>query len=52
MREFFLDVAPDLDSFLVYYVFGAGYGEVGRDDDAWWGFLDDQGLITPGDEDT
>ncbi|WP_410816656.1 SUKH-4 family immunity protein [Micromonospora sp. 050-3] len=50
MREAFLEVAPDLDSFLAYYVFGAGYGEVGYDDDKWWGFLDEQGLTTPGDE--
>jgi len=49
-RELFLDVAPDLDSFLAYYVFGAGYGEVGFDDE-WWGFLDERGLTTPGDDD-
>lgn len=51
MREMFLDVAPDLDSFLAYYVFGAGYGEVAFDDDEWWGFLDEHGLTTPGDDD-
>ncbi|WP_444947734.1 SUKH-4 family immunity protein [Micromonospora ureilytica] len=51
MREAFFEVAPDLDSFLSYYVFGAGYGEVDSDDDEWWGFLDEQGLTTPGDED-
>jgi len=51
MRELFLDVAPDLDSFLAYYVFGAGYGEIGADDDTWWGFLDAHDLTTPGDED-
>ncbi|MEU7613964.1 SUKH-4 family immunity protein [Micromonospora sp. NPDC049204] len=50
MRETFLEVAPDLDSFLAYYVFGAGYGEVGSDNDDWWGFLDEQGLTTPGDD--
>ncbi|MEU4474962.1 SUKH-4 family immunity protein [Micromonospora sp. NPDC023888] len=49
-REFFLDVAPDLDSFLAYYVFGAGYGEIGFDDDEWWGFLGEQGLTVPGDD--
>jgi SUKH-4 immunity protein of toxin-antitoxin system len=51
MRELFLDLAPDLDSFLAYYVFGAGYGEVGHDDDRWWRFLDEHDLTTPGDED-
>lgn len=51
MRELFVDVAPDLDSFLAYYVFGAGYGEMGADDDKWWGFLDEHGLTIPGDED-
>ncbi|MEU5962190.1 SUKH-4 family immunity protein [Micromonospora parva] len=51
MREAFLEVAPDLDSFLAYYMFGAGYGEVAYDDDEWWGFLDEQGLTTPGDDD-
>ncbi|GAB3980921.1 SUKH-4 family immunity protein [Plantactinospora veratri] len=50
MRELFLDVAPDLDSFLAYYIFGAGYGEIGSED-RWWAFLDQQGLTTPGDED-
>ena len=51
MRELFLEVAPDLDSFLAYYVFGAGYGEIGFDNDEWWGFLGEQDLTTPGDED-
>ncbi|MET8043719.1 SUKH-4 family immunity protein [Micromonospora sp. NPDC005215] len=49
-REFFLEVAPDLDSFLAYYVFGAGYGEIGYDHDGWWGFLGEQGLTVPGDD--
>ncbi|AVT38346.1 SUKH-4 family immunity protein [Plantactinospora sp. BB1] len=50
MRELFLDVAPDLDSFLGYYVFGPGYAEIGAED-RWWAFLGEQGLATPGDED-
>ncbi|WP_433131281.1 SUKH-4 family immunity protein [Micromonospora sp. CA-240977] len=49
-REFFLEVASDLDSFLAYYVFGAGYGEIGFDHDDWWGFLGEQGLTVPGDD--
>ncbi len=51
MRGLFLEVAPDLDSFLAYYVFGAGYGEIGSDNDDWWRFLDEHDLTTPGDED-
>ncbi|MEU8211494.1 hypothetical protein AB0B85_20135 [Micromonospora sp. NPDC049044] len=49
-REFFLEVTLDLDSFLAYYVFGAGYGEIGSDKDGWWNFLVEQGLTVPGDD--
>ena len=47
MREEFAEIAPDLDSFLAYYVFGPGYREIGCDrPDHWWRFLHSQGLIT------
>ncbi|MDR7276601.1 SUKH-4 family immunity protein [Catenuloplanes atrovinosus] len=51
MREEFEGVASDLDSFLAYYVFGAGYAELGADDDEWWNFLADQGVAGSDDED-
>ncbi|GAA2711580.1 hypothetical protein [Actinoplanes palleronii] len=50
MREAFQQIAPDLDSFLGYYVFGAGYAEIGFDDDDWWRFLEEQDLTTPAEE--
>ncbi|MGW5556954.1 SUKH-4 family immunity protein [Micromonospora sp. NPDC003944] len=49
-REAFEQIAPDLDSFLAYYVFGAGYAEIGYDDDDWWRFLEEQDLTTPGEQ--
>ncbi len=53
MREEFEGVASDIDSFLAYYVFGAGYGEVAVDEepDEWWEFLERHDLTTAGDED-
>lgn len=49
MREEFEGVATDLDSFLAYYVFGAGYAEVAFEEpDEWWAFLGAHDLTTPG----
>jgi hypothetical protein len=50
MREAFQEIAPDLDSFLDYYVFGPGYAEIGQNDDNWWRFLGEQDLTTSGEE--
>ncbi|MGC4870060.1 hypothetical protein ACLQ3B_31995 [Micromonospora sp. DT53] len=50
IREAFQQIAPDLDSFLAYYVFGAGYAEIGSDDDNWWRFLEEQDLTSPGEQ--
>ncbi|KUL23959.1 hypothetical protein [Actinoplanes awajinensis] len=50
IREAFQQIAPDLDSFLAYYVFGPGYAEIGFDDDDWWRFLQEQDLTTPAEE--
>jgi hypothetical protein len=51
-REEFEEAMPNLEYFLVYYVFGPGYADVGSDHDGWWNFLDEHELTTvPDDED-
>ncbi|GAA4953214.1 hypothetical protein [Actinoplanes utahensis] len=47
----FFEIALDFDEFVAYYVFGAGYGEIGSDHDDWWAYLTAQGLTTTPDED-
>lgn len=51
MRNEFFEIAPDLDSFMRYYVFGPGYAEIGSDDDEWYAFLGEQGLLEESEED-
>ncbi|WP_435586794.1 SUKH-4 family immunity protein [Micromonospora aurantiaca (nom. illeg.)] len=50
MGDAFEELAPDLDSFVHYYVLGPGYAELVTDDDAWYAFLDRQGLLDDADE--
>ncbi|MBQ1062417.1 MULTISPECIES: SUKH-4 family immunity protein [Micromonospora] len=45
MGDSFEELAPDLDSFVHYYVLGPGYAELVTDDDGWYAFLDRQGLL-------
>ena len=41
----FVEAAPDLTSFVDYYVFGRGYGELVTTEDRWYAFLGEQGLL-------
>ncbi|MEU1808843.1 hypothetical protein O7622_13450 [Micromonospora sp. WMMD1076] len=50
MGDAFEELAPDLDSFVHYYLLGPGYAELVTDDDAWYAFLDRQGLLDDADE--
>ncbi|MEU1846302.1 SUKH-4 family immunity protein [Micromonospora sediminicola] len=51
MGDAFAELAPDLDSFVHYYVLGPGYAELVTDDDQWYAFLHRQGLLDEADED-
>ena len=50
MGDAFEELAPDLDSFVHYYVLGPGYAELVTDDDGWYAFLDRQGLLDESDD--
>jgi hypothetical protein len=41
----FEEMAPDLTSFLDYYAFGPGYGDLVTTEDPWYQFLDERGLL-------
>ncbi|TNH27912.1 hypothetical protein FHG89_16740 [Micromonospora orduensis] len=45
MSDTFEELAPDLGSFVDYYVLGPGYAELTPSDDLWFAFLDEQGLL-------
>jgi hypothetical protein len=47
----FEEIAPDLDSFVHYYILGPGYAELVSADDRWHAFLDRQGLLNEVDGD-
>ncbi|WP_406079694.1 hypothetical protein [Micromonospora sp. NBC_00858] len=50
MSDAFEELAPDLDSFVHYYLLGPGYAELTPADDRWWAFLGQQGLLDEDDE--
>ncbi|MEH1165239.1 SUKH-4 family immunity protein [Micromonospora sp. CPCC 205539] len=51
MSDTFEEIAPDVDSFVHYYLLGPGYAELTPAGDRWHAFLDEQGLLDDEDED-
>jgi hypothetical protein len=51
MADAFEELAPDLESFVDYYLLGPGYAELTPADDRWFAFLDEQGLLDEDEED-
>ncbi|MET8348570.1 MULTISPECIES: SUKH-4 family immunity protein [unclassified Micromonospora] len=51
MADAFEELAPDLDSFVHYYLLGPGYADLTPADDQWHAFLDQQGLLDDEDDD-
>ncbi|MFC5924363.1 hypothetical protein [Micromonospora vulcania] len=45
MSDTFEEIAPDLASFVHYYLLGPGYAELTPAADRWYAFLDEQGLL-------
>lgn len=45
MSDDFEELAPDLESFVDYYLLGPGYADLTPADDQWFAFLDEQGLL-------
>lgn len=50
MGDAFEEIAPDLDSFVDYYLLGPGYAELATANDEWYAFLERQGLLDEVDE--
>ncbi|MEU5873177.1 SUKH-4 family immunity protein [Glycomyces sp. NPDC047369] len=51
MSDAFEELAPDVESFVDYYLLGPGYADLTPADDRWFAFLDEQGLLDEDDED-
>ncbi|MBG6065355.1 SUKH-4 family immunity protein [Micromonospora ureilytica] len=51
MADAFEELAPDVESFVDYYLLGPGYADLTPADDRWFAFLDEQGLLDEDDED-
>ena len=51
MSDAFEELAPDVESFVDYYLLGPGYADLTPADDRWSAFLDEQGLLDEEDED-
>jgi SUKH-4 immunity protein len=51
MADAFEELAPDVDSFVHYYLLGPGYADLTPADDRWYAFLDQQGLLEDDEED-
>ena len=50
MSDAFEELAPDVESFVDYYLLGPGYADLTPADDRWFAFLDEQGLLDDEDD--